>query len=204
MQLIGFRDSPYVRRTAVSLRLLGLPFEHRVVSVFRHFDEFRSINPVVKAPTLVCDDGTILMDSGLILEHLARIAPDARPLMPLDAAEHRRACRVIGLALAACEKSVSIVYEKEQRPAEKRHEPWLDRVTGQLLSACRGLEDEIARRPPACTSSTIEQDGITTAVTWGFVQMVVPGVVAADAFPRVRDFAAEAERLAEFRAFPPV
>ena len=61
-------DSPYVRRVAISLQLLGLPFEHRSVSVFRGFDEFSRINPVVKAPTLVCDDGGVLMDSTLILD----------------------------------------------------------------------------------------------------------------------------------------
>ena len=47
MQLIGMLDSPYVRRVAISLRLLGLPFEHRPVSVFREFDAFAAVNPVV-------------------------------------------------------------------------------------------------------------------------------------------------------------
>jgi glutathione S-transferase len=69
VQLIGMLDSPYVRRTAISLRLLGLPFEHRSISVFRQFDEFAAINPVVKAPSLVCDAGEVLMDSDLILDH---------------------------------------------------------------------------------------------------------------------------------------
>jgi len=36
MQLIGMLDSPFVRRVAISLRLLDLPFEHRFLSVFRH------------------------------------------------------------------------------------------------------------------------------------------------------------------------
>jgi glutathione S-transferase len=62
MQLVGMLDSPYVRRVAISLRLLGLPFAHRPVSVFSGFEAFRAINPVVKAPTLVCGDGTVLMD----------------------------------------------------------------------------------------------------------------------------------------------
>ena len=68
MRLIGMLDSPYVRRVAISLKLLGLPFEHRSISVFRQFGEFAAINPVVKAPTLVCDDGEVLMDSTLMLE----------------------------------------------------------------------------------------------------------------------------------------
>ena len=53
MKLVGMLDSPYVRRVAISLQMLGLPFEHRSVSVFRGMDEFRRVNPVVKAPTLV-------------------------------------------------------------------------------------------------------------------------------------------------------
>ena len=32
MKLIGMLDSPYVRRTAISLKLLGLSFEHASVS----------------------------------------------------------------------------------------------------------------------------------------------------------------------------
>ena len=135
MQLIGMLDSPYVRRVAVSLKLMGVPFEHQAVSVFRHYDRFKSINPVVKAPTLVCEDGTVLMDSTLILDHVESLAPAGRRLMPAGGTKRLEALRVAALALAACEKCVQIVYEKEQRPAEKRHAPWLGRVTGQANAA---------------------------------------------------------------------
>src|SRR6476620_4893894 len=99
-------DSPYVRRVAVSLQHLGVPFEHRSISVFRTFEQFQRINPVVKAPTLVCDDGTVLMDSTLIIDYAEAIAaqvPAHRSLMPAALAERQQALRVIGLALAACE-----------------------------------------------------------------------------------------------------
>ncbi|MGE0675022.1 MAG: glutathione S-transferase N-terminal domain-containing protein, partial [Methylibium sp.] len=69
MQLIGMLDSPYVRRVAVSLQLLGLPFEHRSISVFRGFDTIRRISPGVMAPSLVCDDGCVLLVSYLSLDH---------------------------------------------------------------------------------------------------------------------------------------
>ena len=119
MQLIGMLDSPYVRRVAVSFQLLGLPFEHRSISVFRTFEQFHAINPVVKAPTLVCDDGTVLMDSTLILDYAEQLAAP-RTLMPLDIDERRKALRIIGLALAASEKSVQIIYERTLRPEERR------------------------------------------------------------------------------------
>ncbi|WP_020206623.1 glutathione S-transferase family protein, partial [Cupriavidus sp. WS] len=140
MQLIGMLDSPYVRRVAISLRLLGVPFEHKPVSVFRAFTQFQAINPVVKAPTLVCDDGTVLMESGLILDYLAVLA--GRSLMPADLPALQHALRVAGLALAACEKTVQIVYECNLRPDEKQYEPWLPRVRGQLGAAYAALEKE--------------------------------------------------------------
>ncbi len=58
---------PYVRRVAISLHLLELRFQHEPVSVFRGFEAFHAINPVVKAPTLIADEGTVLMESTLIL-----------------------------------------------------------------------------------------------------------------------------------------
>src|SRR5438067_287150 len=118
MKLIGMLDSPYVRRVAISLQLLGLEFEHQSLSVFRTFAEFQRINPVVKAPTFVCDDGAVLMDSTLILQYAEALA-HPRSLEPSDFPGLQHDLRLIGLALAACEKSVQIVYERGLRPPEK-------------------------------------------------------------------------------------
>jgi glutathione S-transferase len=201
MQLIGMLDSPYVRRVAISLRLLGLPFEHRPISVFRQFDAFRAINPVVKAPSLVCDDGEVLMDSTLILQYAEAIAAP-RSLMPRAPEECRHALRFVGLALAACEKTVQIVYEHQLRPPEKRHDPWLERVHGQLASAYAALEGAIARRPLEEDEARLDQAGITSAVAWSFTQAYLPGVVDPAAHPGLAGFADRMERLPVFVAWP--
>jgi glutathione S-transferase len=202
MQLIGMLDSPYVRRVAISLQLLGLRFSHRSLSVFRTFDQFRQINPVVRAPTLVCDDGEVLMDSTLILQYAEALAGPGRSLMPAAMPELQRALHVIGLALAACEKSVQLFYERGLRPAEKQHEPWIARVSGQLLAAYGVLEEEIGRRPLPVTRSTISQAGVSVAVTWHFTQQTLPGTVAPADYPRLAEFSAKAEALPEFMAAP--
>ena len=201
MKLIGMLDSPYVRRVAISLQFLGLRFEHQSLSVFRTFTQFQQINPVVKAPTLVCDDGTVLMDSTLILQYAEAMA-SPRSLMPGGQGELAQALRVIGLALAACEKSVQIVYERQLRPPEKLHEPWVARVTGQVLAAYGALEEEIARLPGSITRAAGTQAGISAAVTWHFTQQMIPEVIPAARFPAVAAFSAEAESLPELRAAP--
>jgi glutathione S-transferase len=201
MKLIGMLDSPYVRRVAISLQLLDLPFEHQSLSVFRTFDEFSRINPVVKAPTLVCDDGTVLMDSTLILQY-AEALTHPRSLIPREPAALAHTLRTVGLALAACEKSVQIVYERGLRPAEKQHQPWVARVTGQLLAACDGLETQLASHPLALTRTALDQAGVSTAVAWAFIQNMLPEVVPASRYPNLVAFSQAAEALPEFRAAP--
>jgi len=201
MKLIGMLDSPYVRRVAISLQLLGLRFEHQSVSVFRTFAQFEQINPVVKAPTLVCDDGEVLMDSTLILEYAQALAAP-RTLLPSQPQALQHDLRLTGLALAACEKSGQIVYERGLRPAEKVHQPWIDRVSGQLLAAYSALEQELARRPIPVDSASIRQSGVSIGVAWHFTQQVLPLVVPADRFPRLAAHSAAAEALPEFAAAP--
>jgi glutathione S-transferase len=198
MRLIGMLDSPYVRRVAISLKLMGLEFQLNQVSVFRGFDEFKAINPVVKAPTLVTDDGVVLMESGLILEYAERVAGTSHSLMPAGGREQAEALRVIGLALAACEKAVQIVYERNLRPPEKQHQPWLDRVQGQLLTAFGELEKEMAQEAAWFGGGKLLQPDITAAVGWRFAQHSVPGVVAAADFPRLTAHSARAETLPAF------
>jgi glutathione S-transferase len=201
MQLIGLLDSPYVRRVAISLQLLELEFEHRALSVFRNFDEFHALNPVVKAPTLVCDDGQVLLDSTLILEHAETLAAP-RTLLPADPAVRLRALRLLGLALAGLEKAVAIVYERNLRPAEKQHEPWIERVTAQMLAAFRALESDVASAPLPVDARTIRQDGVTVAVAWHFVQQMLPELLPAAEFPALERHAKHAETLPAFRAAP--
>jgi glutathione S-transferase len=198
MLLIGMLDSPYVRRVAISLQLQGLRFEHRPLSVFRTFEEFRAINPVVKAPTLVCEDGTVLMDSSLILEYTQALA--VRSLMPRDPAMLKTDLRVIGLGLAACDKSVQLIYERTLRPPEKQHQPWVDRVSGQMLAAFTDLEAEVGRRPLAVSAAQMTQAGVTTAISWHFAQLMLPQLLPAAQFPVLAAFSAQAETLAAFRA----
>ncbi|MDM0121708.1 glutathione S-transferase [Variovorax arabinosiphilus] len=202
MQLVGMLDSPYVRRAAISLRLLGLLFEHRPISVFSTFEQFRAINPVVKAPTLVCDDGTVLMDSTLIIDHAETVA--GRRLTPADAAGRLRDLRLTGLALAACEKTVQIVYERNLRPAEKQHQPWLDRVQGQLAAACAALEQELAAAPLSAEPQAMTQAGVSAAVAWAFLQMILPDAIDPATCPTLADFSARAERTPAFEAAPQV
>ncbi|MBM4220369.1 MAG: glutathione S-transferase [Gammaproteobacteria bacterium] len=202
MRLIGMLDSPYVRRVAIAFECLGIPFEHEAVSVFSTFDKFQGINPVVKAPTLVCDDGEVIMDSSLILQFAEATRTGDRSLWPGNPLSLQHDFRALSLALAACEKSVQIVYERNLRPASAQYEPWLTRVRGQLLAAYAGLEREVATRPEAF--SAMSHASISAAVAWQFTQSELPSEVPAFTHPSLAALSERMERTPQFAKFPPV
>jgi glutathione S-transferase len=198
MRLIGMLDSPYVRRVAISMKWMGLPFTHEPVSVFRHFDLFSSINPLVKAPTLVTPEGEVLMESSVILQYLETLVPPERRLMPAGA----HAAREVGVALTAIEKAVQAYYELNLRPEAQRHAPWLDRVTGQMLLAFGALESMVGDGERWLHGDKPLQPDLCIAVGWTFVQHVLPEKIAPADYPGLVRFTARAEALPAFRETP--
>ena len=202
MILVGMPDSPYVRRVAVSMKLMGLAYEHQQVSVFRHFDRFRGINPVVKAPSFICDDGTVLMDSTLIIDYLEHCVAPGNGLMPPGGEPRKQALRLIGLAMAACEKCVQMVYEKEQRPREKLHEPWMARVTGQAHAAFGELEKAVATAKPWLQGSRFNAADVAVAIAWRFGQYYNAKEIPEASYPALVAYSRRAEALPELASTP--
>lgn len=202
MRLIGMLDSPYVRRVAISLKLMALPFDHAALSVFRTYDAFAAINPAVKAPTLVTDDGTVLMESQVILEYVESLVAPERRLTPADPHILARHQRIVGIALAAMEKSVQIVYETNLRPADKQHAPWLERVEAQLAAAYGMLDAELAGAARWIFGARPTQADVTAAVAWRFTETLLPEIAPRLGGGDVRAFSTRAEATAEFVSTP--
>lgn len=203
MRLIGMLDSPYVRRVAISLDVLGVAFDHEAVSVFSTFEKFKSINPVVKAPSLVCDDGTVLMDSSLILQFVEAAKTNGESLWSKDTVQLQHEFRAVSLAMAACEKAVQCVYELHLRPMAAQYEPWLERVKGQLIAALSLLEIEVANRQKDFERA-VNQECITIAVVWQFIQSMLPDVVEKNDYIKVMTLSERMELTGSFIKYPPV
>lgn len=201
MKLVGMLDSPYARRVAVSLAFYDIGFEHQSLSVFRQFDAFSTINPSVKAPTMVLDNGAILMDSSLILNYLEDKVNTSLKLMPQTAIQREQAYCILGFALAACEKAIQLVYEYNVRPEDKRYQPWVDRITQQLLGGCHEWNKLLAiylQNQP----EKIDQVMITTAVVWTTIRHKIPDVINPLAYPHIQTLTEKLEQCPEFQQYP--
>src|SRR4026207_2317671 len=93
MLLIGMFDSPYVRRVAISMKRLGLPFEHGNWSVGADFERIRQYSPLGRVPVLVMDDGVVLVESSAILDAVDDLVGPARGLLPPAGAARPRGGR---------------------------------------------------------------------------------------------------------------
>ena len=198
MRLIGMLDSPYVRRVAVTLIHAGVRFEHLPISLFRHIDEFMRLSPLLKAPSLIADDGTTLVDSGLILDHAASLSPAVAAMR----AASLPALRMTGLGLIVCEKAVQFHYERALREPQQRSEGWTARVVGQLTRALEALDAEVPERG-WIDGGALGQADITVACAHGFTQVMIADLIPATRYARLAAYAARAEALPAFRAAPP-
>lgn len=201
MLLIGMFDSPFVRRVAISMKLLDIPFEHGNWSVGRDFDRIRNYNPLGRVPTLVTDDGEKLMESGAILDYLdERVGPESA-LLPRSGPDRRRALNLMAMATGAAEKGVAQVYERVFRPENKWHQPWLDRCHAQMSGSLAAIDRYLGERGVSqwLVGKRMTQADITAVCAFTFLNDTLR--VAADPvmFQSLSVLAARCESLPPFQ-----
>jgi len=202
MKLIGMFDSPFVRRVAISLTRLEIPFEHADWSVGRDFESIRKFSPLGRVPALVLDDGEVLIESSAILDHLDERVGPARALLPASGNSRRRALQLVAQAIGAAEKGREVVYERVMRPADKRHEPWVARCLSQMHAALAEL-DRAAPRAPTGTwlvDGRLTQADITVACVFTFLSEAIDSAAQSASYPALSALVSRCEALPEFEA----
>lgn len=199
MILIGQYDSPFVRRVGIALTLYGLTFEHRPWSVFGDAEKIRPLNPLVRVPTLVLDDGTALIESHAILDHLDALVSPERRLFPVDEPARHRALRIAALATGLGDKAVSLFYEK--RLHREVSDVWVERCRAQIAGVLAALEaDRAGRTTDYWFGPRIGHADIAVAAVLRFVAEAHPGLVAMADYPALQAHAVRHEALPVFQA----
>jgi glutathione S-transferase len=201
MILIGMFDSPFVRRVAVSMNLLQMPFEHRNWSVGKDFELIRQFNPLGRVPALVLTDGDTLIESATILDFLDETASPERVLLPRSGEPRREALRIIAIAVGGAEKGVLQVYETAFRPPEKRYRPWVERCHTQTHAALAELDRLCqVRGGEWLIGNRITQADITATCAYTFLSEALDINRDAVVYPALGALAARCEALPEFRS----
>jgi glutathione S-transferase len=199
MILVGQYDSPYVRRVAIALRVLGFAYEHDTRSVFGDFDSIRKTNPTGRIPALVLDDGSVLVDSGVILDYLDEVSGPARALIPRSGPARREVLHRVALASAAIDKAGAANYERLLRPQQYQWPEWIARLQTQALGAIAALEEL-----PWPADAKLDQAQITTVCLLRYLELRSPDLAPRAQYPKLTALAARCEQLPPFLAtYPP-
>jgi glutathione S-transferase len=198
MILVGQYDSPFVRRVAVSLRVLGFAYEHDTRSVFGDFDSMRQTNPLGRIPSLILDDGEVLIDSAAILDWLDQKVGATRALLPPAGPQRQRALRLIAFATGAVDKIGAAAYERIIRPTAYRWPEWIERCRTQGRGAIAALAAE-----PWPAEAPLDQAAITTACMIRYVRLVDAEQMPPGRYPALDALSERCEARPEFRATYP-
>ena len=201
MILIGMFDSPFVRRVAVSMNVLGMSFEHRNWSVGKDFELIRQFNPLGRVPTLVRADGEVLFESAAILDFLDELAGPQRSLIPAAGPQRREALQILAVATGAAEKGVTQVYETAFRPPDKRHRPWMERCHAQMHAGLAQLNRLAQARTDAwLLGAQLTQPDITATCVHTFLADALGINRVSVAYPALAAIAERCEAMSEFRS----
>jgi glutathione S-transferase len=199
MLLIGMFDSPFVRRVAVSLKLLGFAFEHANWSVGKDHVQIRRYSPLGRVPAFVLEDGEVLTESAAILDHLDSVVGPERALVPTAGAARRQVLQLMALAIGAAEKGRELINERIVRPAEKRHEPWEERCRSQMHGALSEIERRHDQRPGRWLAGEhLTQADITLTCVWACLREAV--ALQDGPYPSLAALTARCEAMPDFVA----
>ena len=136
----------------------------------------QALQSAARVPTLVLDDGEVLIESHVILDYLDGLVP-ARPRMfPAREPARHRALKIAALATGLGDKAVSLFYEK--RLHKEVSEVWVKRCRTQIAGVLAVLEAERAGRAgDYWFGERIGHADIAVAAALRFIGEAHPGLV---------------------------
>lgn len=149
-KILWSNASPYSAKVRMAAIVAGLDCESVAVDTNAEPELLLANNPLGKIPVLISDDGEAIFDSRTITHWLDRQSRGA--LFPRNAAKRTEAERLEALCDGICDSLLAHVYERRFRPAEKIHQPWLDKQWGKALRALDHLDanpPRVGRKPTA-------------------------------------------------------
>jgi glutathione S-transferase len=201
LKLVGVYSSSFVRRVAISMQVLGVPYEHLPLSAFRDAEALRAINPLLKAPTLIFEDGSTLQESSFILDWLD--SQSDAPLLPREASRRVADMQVLATALLAADKILALAFETLMRKPELQVQKVIERHQGQVTAALVAL-DANPRFELSLAPARPDQVLITTAAVVEFISSSHPNLIPETRYRRLHALSAVMEQHPAFVATRPV
>jgi glutathione S-transferase len=180
MKLYISAASPFARKVRVLLLEKRVPHEVEVLNLWEPNDLQRT-NPIGKVPTLVLDDGRVLISSALIADWIDERFPQPR-FIPAGADTRLEVRCWEAVADGVMDAVAASSYELRFHDEACRSAAWLERQRGKVDAGLAALEARLGGRRWLCGDGMSLAD-IAIGCHLGFVQARMPHLFDAAKHP---------------------
>lgn len=183
MKLIGSLASPYVRKVRVVLAEKKLDYQFVLENVWAADTTINQLNPLGKVPSLIMEDGDVLIDSRVMVEYLDTLTPVCK-LLPPNGRERADIKCWEALADGVLDAAILVRLERTQRPPELQSEQWIAR---QMLKVQNGLEVVAARlgESPYCAGIHYSLADVAVGCMLGWLSFRFPEIAWRTSHPNL-------------------
>ena len=147
MRLFISPISPYVRKVEIVAHIKGLSERLEKVRARDVGVDIETLNPLAKVPTLVTDDGEVLIESGLICQYLDSIGAGPT-LYGEHPAERRRILQTEAVGEGVLDAAVAWRMEVREHSPEMQSQSWLERQGKKVKAGLHVVERTLAGLEP--------------------------------------------------------
>ncbi|MYN17500.1 glutathione S-transferase [Rugamonas sp. FT107W] len=183
MKLIGSLASPYVRKVRVVLAEKKLDYQFELEDVWAKDTTIDKLNPLGKVPSLVMEDGDVLIDSRVMVEYLDTLTPVCK-LLPPNGRDRADVKCWEALADGILDAAITVRLERLHRPPEQQSEAWMARQMRKVQLGLASLSEKLGESP-YCAGIHYSLADVAVGCTLAWLSFRFPEITWRDDHPNL-------------------
>jgi glutathione S-transferase len=141
MKLIGSLTSPYVRKARIAFLEKKIDIQLVLENVWSADTTMADLNPLVKVPALIMDDGGVMFDSRVIVEYADTLSPVGH-LIPSSSKEKAAVKTWEALCDGILDAAILMRLEKTWGPRGNNiSQEWIDRQLAKINNGLKAMSE---------------------------------------------------------------
>ncbi len=183
MKLIGSLASPYVRKVRVVLAEKKLDYQFELENVWAPDTTIDKLNPLGKVPSLVMEDGNVMIDSRVMVEYLDTLTPVCK-LLPPNGRDRADVKCWEALADGMLDAAIIVRLERTQRPVALQSEDWMARQMRKVQLGLASLSEKLGESA-YCAGIHYSLADVAVGCTLGWLSFRFPDIAWRDDYPNL-------------------
>lgn len=178
MKLIGSLASPFVRKVRIVLAEKKLDCQFELENVWAPDTTISTVNPLGKVPALVMEDGSVMIDSRVMVEYLDTLTPVCK-LLPPNGRDRADVKCWEALADGIIDAAVIARLERTQRPIKLQSEDWIARQMRKVDLGLAALSEKLGEQA-YCAGKNYSLADVAVGCTLGWLSFRFPEITWRD------------------------